>query len=178
MYSDFAGYLELPTDDYILEIRDETGTTTVAAYDAPLATLGLDGAAISVVASGFLTPANNSSGPAFGLWVALASGGDLIPLSFPTAVEEQPTLIEDEFVMFPNPARDMVNVNFGLETDQNVSIEIFNMIGNKIMEEELGFRGARTHNEQINISGLSNGLYFLRITAGNSQITKKLKVNQ
>ncbi|MCK7525256.1 MAG: DUF4397 domain-containing protein [Ignavibacteriales bacterium] len=25
-YSDFAGYLELPTDDYYLEIRDETGT--------------------------------------------------------------------------------------------------------------------------------------------------------
>jgi hypothetical protein len=178
MYSDYAGYLELPTDDYILEIRDETGTTTVAAYDAPLATLGLDGAAISVVASGFLFPANNSNGPSFGLWVALASGGELIPLSFPTAVEEKPAIIEDEFMIYPNPARDMVNVNYGLETDQNVSVEIYNMIGNKILEKELGYKGARTHNEQINISGLSNGLYFLRITAGNSQITKKLKVNQ
>jgi hypothetical protein len=178
MYSDYAGYLELPTDDYILEVRDETGTTTVAAYDAPLATLGLDGAAISVVASGFLFPANNTNGPAFGLWVALASGGDLIPLSFPTAVEEQPTIIEDKFMIYPNPARDMVNVNYGLETDQNVSIEIYNMIGNKVFEQELGFKGASTHNEQINITGLSNGLYFLRITAGNSQITQKLKVNQ
>ena len=80
MYTDFAGYLELGTLDYVLEIRDETGTTTVAAYQAPLATLGLDGAALTVVASGFLNPANNSNGSAFGLWVALPAGGNLVEL--------------------------------------------------------------------------------------------------
>ncbi len=80
MYSDFAGYLELPTVDVTLDVTDETGTVTVASYAAPLATLGLDGAAITVLASGFLNPANNSNGPAFGLWVALPSGGELIPL--------------------------------------------------------------------------------------------------
>ncbi len=30
MYADFAGYLELGVLDYVLEIRDETGTSTVA----------------------------------------------------------------------------------------------------------------------------------------------------
>ncbi len=80
MYGDFAGYLELGTMDYILEVRDETGENTVAAYQAPLATLGLEGAALTVVASGFLNPDNNSMGEAFGLWVALASGGDLVEL--------------------------------------------------------------------------------------------------
>ncbi|MDZ7775061.1 MAG: hypothetical protein U5L09_05325 [Bacteroidales bacterium] len=80
MYGDFAGYLELETMDYVLEIRDETGMNTVAAYDAPLATFGLDGAAITVIASGFLNPDNNSNGPAFGLWVALPFGGELVEL--------------------------------------------------------------------------------------------------
>ncbi|MBN2842029.1 MAG: hypothetical protein JXM68_03010, partial [Sedimentisphaerales bacterium] len=80
MYTDFAGYLELGTLDYVLEIRDETGTVTVAAYQAPLATLGLNGAALTVVASGFLNPANNSNGSAFGLWVALPAGGNLVQL--------------------------------------------------------------------------------------------------
>ena len=79
-YSNVAGCLELPTADYVLEVRDETGITTVAAYQAPLETLGLEGAAITVVASGFLNPANNSDGPAFGLFVAIASGGELIAL--------------------------------------------------------------------------------------------------
>ncbi|HRZ74327.1 MAG TPA: DUF4397 domain-containing protein, partial [Flavobacterium sp.] len=79
-FPDFAGYLELPNLDFTLDVRDATGTVTVASYQAPLQTLGLDGAAITVLASGFLDPAVNSNGPAFGLWVALASGGNLIPL--------------------------------------------------------------------------------------------------
>ncbi|WP_222845222.1 hypothetical protein, partial [Flavobacterium piscinae] len=68
-FPDFGGYLELPNLDFTLDVRDETGTVTVASYQAPLQTLGLDGAAITVVASGFLDPSQNSNGPAFGLWV-------------------------------------------------------------------------------------------------------------
>lgn len=79
-YGDFAGYLELPTADYSLQIRDESGTVTVAQFDAPLSTLSLNGAAAVVVASGFLNPTQNSNGSAFGLWVALPSGGALVEL--------------------------------------------------------------------------------------------------
>jgi hypothetical protein len=79
-YGDYQGYLELPTADYSLQVRDMTGTTTVAQFGAPLATLGLDGAAGVVVASGFLNPGNNSNGPAFGLYVALPAGGELVML--------------------------------------------------------------------------------------------------
>ena len=79
-YTDFQGYLELPTADYTLEVRDATGAVTVAAYSAPLSTLSLDGNALIVVASGFLNPANNNNGADFGLFVALPSGGALIPL--------------------------------------------------------------------------------------------------
>ena len=79
-YGDFAGYLELATADYTLEIRDESGQITVASYEAPLSTLNLMGASGVVVASGFLNPTNNSNGEAFGLFVALPSGGDLVAL--------------------------------------------------------------------------------------------------
>ncbi len=79
-----SGYLEFPTADYVLAVKDATGTVTVATYGAPLATLNLQGAALTVLASGFLNPAVNSDGPAFGLYVALASGGALIPLPLVT----------------------------------------------------------------------------------------------
>jgi hypothetical protein len=75
-----ANYLELPTADYNVQIRNAAGTDVVAEYQAPLATLNLQGQALVVVASGFLNPANNSNGPAFGLYVALPSGGALIAL--------------------------------------------------------------------------------------------------
>ena len=49
-------------------------------FDAPLATLGLQGAALTVVASGFLDPSANSNGPAFGLFAAPATGGAMVAL--------------------------------------------------------------------------------------------------
>ncbi|MBK7945468.1 MAG: DUF4397 domain-containing protein [Flavobacteriales bacterium] len=79
-YGDFAGYLELPTLDFTLQVRTADNSTIVAAYAAPLQTLGLQGAALTVLASGFLNPSVNSNGPAFGLWVALPSGGPLVEL--------------------------------------------------------------------------------------------------
>jgi hypothetical protein len=80
MYGDFAGYLELPTADYVLAITDESGANTVVSYSAPLASLQLDGAALVTLASGFLNPSNTSDGSSFGLYVALPSGGNMIAL--------------------------------------------------------------------------------------------------
>lgn len=76
-------YLEVPAVDLTLEIQLPDGTPVVA-YDAPLATLGLENAALVAVASGFLNPANNSNGPGFGVWVALPSGGPLVELPLAT----------------------------------------------------------------------------------------------
>lgn len=79
-YGDFASYLELGTADYTLQVRNEQNSAIVAAYSAPLAGLSLGGQAITVLASGFLNPTVNSSGPAFGLFAATAAGGALVEL--------------------------------------------------------------------------------------------------
>jgi len=79
-YAEFAAYLELEPLDYILEVRDETGMETIAAFEARFESMGLEGFAVTVVASGFLYPENNSDGPVFGLWMANAAGGNLIEL--------------------------------------------------------------------------------------------------
>jgi hypothetical protein len=176
MYGEYAEYLELETNDYTLEVRDETGTVVVAAYLAPLATLGLEGQAISVVASGFLTPANNSNGPGFGLWVSLAGGGELIPLSIAVSVEEVDILDESALSMYPNPARSYVNVNYTIERDETVSVEIYNLIGNKLQEFNYGYQSAGSYSQQLNISNLANGMYLVRIQAGDEQVISKLKV--
>lgn len=160
-YGDFAGYLELGTADYLLEIRDETGETTVAGYGAPLATLGLEGAAITVVASGFLDPSVNGDGPAFGLWVALADGGELVPL--PTAfagIENEETV---DFELFPNPAVDMVQIN----TENNEAVEL-------VIITDMNGRVVQTSSfvPQINVSDLEQGMYLITVRTANSATTK------
>jgi hypothetical protein len=75
-YGEFdMDYLEVPTANYTIRVTTETGSNTVQTYSAPLSTLSLTNSALVVVASGFLNPANNSNGPAFGLYAALPSGG-------------------------------------------------------------------------------------------------------
>ncbi|MGL5890622.1 MAG: DUF4397 domain-containing protein, partial [Bacteroidia bacterium] len=79
-YPQFSNYLELPTANYNIQVRTAAGTDVVAEYSAPLQTLNLNGAALVAVASGFLNPAANSGGPAFGIWVAPPTTGPMLQL--------------------------------------------------------------------------------------------------
>jgi hypothetical protein len=151
-YTDFAGYLELGTADYLIEVRNEAGDVTVAGYSAPLATLGLDDAAITVVASGFLDPSVNGDGPAFGLWVALASGGELIPL--PQAFLGVNEISELEFNLFPNPAQDFITLT--VANNEVIDQVVITDINGKVVK-------TTSFNTQISIADLEAGMYFLRM---------------
>ena len=175
MYGMFDGYLELPTADYILDIRDETGMQTVASFVAPLSSLGLDGEAIVVVASGFLTPENNSGGPAFGLYAALPAGGDLVALGNVTGTEEN-LFDESQFKAYPNPATSFLNVEYSLLEDTDVSIAIYDILGRKLIEE-VSFANANSRmSYQLNTGGLDNGLYILTLNAGENLMSTKIRV--
>ena len=165
-YTEFAGYLELPTANYVVQIN--AGGAGVAAYQAPLAALGLDGAALAVIASGFLDPSQNSDGASFGLWVSLPSGGDLIPL--PAATLGVEDFNEDTFVMFPNPANNELNFDFkSLDVDE-LTISITDVQGRVILNNRIN-----STNSAIDVSSLSTGLYQVTILDGNSILsTKKL----
>jgi len=173
MYGDYAGYLELPTDNYRLAVRDETGSTTVAEYEAPLAALGLDNYAITIVASGFLNPSNNEDGPSFGLWVALPEGGTLVELPLVTSVLES-VLDKNSISVFPNPATSVVNINYTLLEDSFVNIDLYDITGTLVQTTTPGYILKSTQTNSIDISTLSSGIYFLRIAAGNMITTRKV----
>ena len=166
-YADFAGYLELPTNDYVLQVKNAAGTQVVKSYDAPLATLNLDDSALVVLASGFLNPAANNNGPAFGLFVALSSGGALIPLPESTTSG----INEDNIVsitVYPNPAQDFIKIN-GLSSSF-VDISIIDVSGRIVWEAN------QYTNDVIDVSMLSNGYYQLMINdVGNILQTKFVK---
>jgi len=170
-YTEFQGYLELPTADYTIQINTADGSTGVAAYGAPLETLGLDGAALAVIASGFLDPSQNSDGPAFGLFVALPAGGPLVEL--PAATLGLEDFDTDEFVMYPNPAKNQLNFEYSTLDINELNVSIIDMQGRTITNKSLN-----SSNDIIDVSGLSSGLYQVLIMEGNTIVgTKKLLKN-
>lgn len=146
-------YLELPTSNYILDITDQSGTTKVASYSANLQSLNLGGAAITVLASGFLNPANNSSGPAFGLYAATAAGGNLVMLPVYTSVGNI-SKEKSNVTIWPNPSTGMVNIKSDFK-EGNAMISITDAAGRIISR--------MNYSNTVDISSLSNGAYMLTV---------------
>lgn len=170
-YAEFRGYLELPTENYVLHVKDETGSVVVASYDAPLAALELQNQALIVLASGFLNPANNSDGEAFGLYVALADGGSLVqlPLSSPMGIEQYSDV---NFSIYPNPVSDVLNISLDNDFGNEVSVNIYNGIG-QIVESKSFYN---ENNVSMNIESLTNGTYYLILNSDTGIIKSNIQV--
>lgn len=65
---------------------------------------------------------------------------------------------------YPNPSSNVLNFNFSLE--EVYSISIFDVFGKEVMRRD-HIKG----NEKIDIKGLNNGLYFLKLTYNQKQYT-------
>ncbi len=173
-YGAFAGYLQLPTADYVLEVRDETGTVTVGSYMAPLASLGLQGQSLAVVASGFLNPANNNNGAGFGLFGVLPSGGFFIPLVLTNTDES--ALNSSIITTYPNPVSDKLTVEFNSEMASAVNFQMYNSAGKLVRNGNPGAMAFKGQNFSVDVSDLPSGLYILTLNDGKSKISSKIQV--
>lgn len=153
-YGDFAGYLELMTNDYIIEVRDQAGTNILFSYSAPLAGLSLTNSAIVVLASGFVDPTVNSNGASFGLWAAVPGGGALVEL--PSAFASVKEFNQDLSV-FPNPSEGSIQIT-GVENGSE--LEITDLTG-KILERRIINNG-----QEVSTASLASGTYLLKISYG------------
>lgn len=81
------------------------------------------------------------------------------------------------FIIYPNPAHDLITLllsNDGKSTNNNFTI--YNLEGKVIMHKELG-KVAEKYREQIDLSKLPNGLYYLAFSTDGIKQTKKLIKN-
>ena len=101
-FTDATSYIQVAPASYTLDVAVGTNNGLIpASAVADLSTAG--GATVTVLASGFLDPSANQSGPAFGLLAVFADGTtDVLPAATaPTLISElridQPSADDDEY---------------------------------------------------------------------------------
>ena len=75
---------------------------------------------------------------------------------------------------YPNPFNAATTISYELPKASDVKIEIYDIGGRKVASLDEGKQIAGKHSIQWNAGGLSSGVYFYKINAGNYSETKKL----
>ncbi|MFK7926158.1 MAG: PKD domain-containing protein, partial [Bacteroidia bacterium] len=84
---------------------------------------------------------------------------------------------EPIFQIFPNPAQDITNLRIALLETEAIMIEIFDISGRKIYQEELGeLAGGSFHYHQLDLSNWASGWYVVRLRSAKQQLVRRLQV--
>lgn len=80
--------------------------------------------------------------------------------------------------VFPNPASDRINVTFETSDVTDARVELINSIGSVVSAQKLGKIAPGSQVLDLQTDGLSNGVYLVKVTTGNSSVTKTVVVSK
>jgi hypothetical protein len=84
---------------------------------------------------------------------------------------------QNQLTISPNPATDKITISFAATTDKNVTIKMYCITGEVVYEKRFqSFKTLETLHV-IDVSKLSNGIYFLSVQTDEKLMTKKIVVN-
>jgi len=75
---------------------------------------------------------------------------------------------------YPNPFNPSTQIQYALPEATQVTLEVFNSVGQKVMELVNGQQSAGYHTATFNASGLSSGVYFYKLSTSSFINTKKM----
>ncbi len=79
--------------------------------------------------------------------------------------------------VYPNPITEYLNMSYTVSKDVNVTIRIMDILGNQITTLFSERLDAGAHTSSFSISSkITSGFYFIRVSAGNEIITKRISV--
>jgi hypothetical protein len=77
---------------------------------------------------------------------------------------------------YPNPVRDNARINVHLLNPARLSIEVFSLTGEKVMELNKGYKAVGVHQIVFDVSHLARGAYMYKVKAENESISNRMIV--
>ena len=83
-------------------------------------------------------------------------------------------MIYDLYQNYPNPFNPSTQIHYALPEATHVTLEVFNSVGQKVMELVNSQKSAGLHTATFDASGLSSGVYLYKLTTPSFTETKKM----
>ena len=164
----------MPVGDYTIDITANGAQEAVASFSAPLT--GLGGGAGVLYASGFLAGAE--SDPAFALVLTTPSSYvvELPATETVLDIEDKSKTVLNQFTLlsnFPNPFNPVTSIRYSLESNLDVRITVYDLLGNVVNELFQGAQMAGINNVNWNATNdigesISSGIYIYKIQTKSS----------
>jgi hypothetical protein len=84
----------------------------------------------------------------------------------------------DLFSVYPNPARDVLNIEYTMDKNGSFRAEIYNIEGQLMSTTENNTRIAGSYKEKISLNNLAAGIYTLRVFTGNTSNNQKIIITK
>jgi hypothetical protein len=99
---------------------------------------------------------------------------DAVYLIFPDQAD-----LEDNFAStaYPNPATSQVSFEFNAKNSKDLTLEVVDLNGRVVMTETLNLNSGLNKNT-IQTSNLTNGFYFLRLSANDFSREQKIMISR
>jgi hypothetical protein len=104
--------------------------------------------------------------------------GDTISVDvvvIPTGLEE---IGKSTFKVYPNPANEIIHLNFAAKTTTAVSVSVTDLSGRLVMNSNSTAVVAGKNTLSINTSALQTGMYFITLSDGKSQQSFRVSVSK
>jgi hypothetical protein len=121
-------------------------------------------------------PLESTTGSVMLIWTSNASvRGDGWEITYSPMVGTEEVAPFHELLVYPNPATQLVNVEFNMNEPQNVTIELLSLQGNILSKDALNYFKGQYANT-IDVSAFAKGIYLLRLKSDKGTAVKKIVV--
>lgn len=98
------------------------------------------------------------------------------PFTTPSGISSAEGTNTNDFLLYPNPGSDLVNLGLSLNEEGNVRIDVYNSLGELVYSETKQNLAAGQHRIELNAGNWANGLYSVTVSTAGGTTMRKLTV--